>query len=124
MISNTHSIAWNAVEATVSSGIRSVFCYTPTLKLQTWKPDMIPDFNILDDWVWRQLDQLGENSPYAEGRVQLGLGFDGLMLPRETVVALFTRARKVGAKVITTHYVRGYFGNSFLFPCPLFFSIM
>ncbi|PLB37696.1 Metallo-dependent hydrolase [Aspergillus candidus] len=101
---------WNAVEATVSSGIRSVFCYTPTLKLKMWKPDMIPDFNILDEWVLRQLDELGAALPIGECRVQLGLGFDGLMLPREVVIALFTRARKAGAKVITSHYVREYFG--------------
>lgn len=80
---------------------------------------MIPDFNILDEWVLRQLDELGAALPIGECRVQLGLGFDGLMLPREVVIALFTQARKAGAKVITSHYVREYFGN-FLFFSPVF----
>lgn len=83
---------------------------------------MIPDLNILDEWVLRQLDELGAACPLGEGRVQLGLGFDGFMLPREVVIALFTQARKAGAKVITSHYVRNYLGSFFSFhPCSFSF---
>ncbi|RAL01340.1 Metallo-dependent hydrolase [Aspergillus ibericus CBS 121593] len=111
-VSAAHSI--NGLEATVSSGIRSVFCYTPTAKLKAWKPEFETDGNLLDDWVLEQLNDLAAAAPYGDGRVQIGLGFDGLMLPQDTVVSLYDRARKAGVKVITTHYVRGHFSDNSL----------
>ena len=65
--------------------------------------------SLLDDWVLKQLDDLGSSAPFGNGRVQLGFAFDGLMLPKKEVVSLYERARKAGAKVITSHYVQGYF---------------
>jgi hypothetical protein len=54
-----------------------------------------------------QLDELAQAAPFGDGRVQLGLAFDGYFLPKETVVDLFKRVRKAGVKLITSHYVRG-----------------
>lgn len=62
---------------------------------------------MLEDWVLRQLEDLADNAPYANGRVQIGLAFDGFFLPKETVIDLFERARKAGVKAITSHYVPG-----------------
>ncbi|KAJ5114911.1 Metallo-dependent hydrolase [Penicillium alfredii] len=99
----------NGVEATVSSGIRSIFCYTPSMRAKTWTPEMTLA-GLLDDWVLKQFDELSTAAPFGDGRVQMGLAFDGLSLPKNQVVSLYDRARKAGAKVITTHYVRGTFG--------------
>lgn len=80
--------ASNGIEATVASGIRSVFCYAPTTRAESWKPDLTVSGSLLDDWVVKNFDLLGSMFPFGEGRVQLGLAFDGLMLPKEQVVSL------------------------------------
>ena len=106
--------ATNAIEATVASGIRSVFCYTPTPRIQSWKPELTLSGGILDDWVLETLSDFGNSAPFGDGRVQLGLAFDGFTLPKEQVVSLYKLARKIGVKVITTHYVRTVFSMSML----------
>ncbi|RAL08716.1 Metallo-dependent hydrolase [Aspergillus homomorphus CBS 101889] len=98
----------NGLAATVSSGIRSIFCYTPTATVKTWKPEIEMNTNMLDDWVVEQLEELATAAPFGDGRVHIGLAFDGLFLPKEVVVALYDRARKAGVKTITTHYVGQY----------------
>lgn len=103
--------ASNAIEATASSGIRSIFCYTPILRVKTFRPDFTVDGGLLDDWVIDHLKHLGATAPFGDERVQLGLAFDGFMLPKDQVVSLYTEARKLGVKIITTHYVRKYFGE-------------
>ena len=103
--------AFNGLEATVSSGIRSVFCYAPTPTVKSWKPEIQPGGYLLDDWVLNQLNDLTIAAPFGNGRVQIGLAFDGLMLPKDTVISLYDRARSAGVKVITTHYVRGHFSR-------------
>ncbi|PWY91812.1 Metallo-dependent hydrolase [Aspergillus sclerotioniger CBS 115572] len=111
-VSAAHS--FNGIEATVSSGIRSVFCYTPTPTVKSWKPEIERGGYLLDDWVLNQLSDLATAAPFGDGRVQIGLAFDGLMLPKDTIVSLYDRARKAGVKVITTHYVRGHFSDNSL----------
>ncbi|GKZ37302.1 hypothetical protein AbraIFM66950_008788 [Aspergillus brasiliensis] len=108
-VTAAHSL--HGLQASVSSGIRSVFCYTPTHTVKSWKPELVPGGNFLDDWVLKQLSDLATAAPYGDGRVDIGLGFDGLMLPKDVVVSLYDRARKAGTKVITTHYVRGHFSD-------------
>lgn len=88
-----------------------MFCYAPTTRVESWKPDLTVSGSLLDSWVVKNFDQLGAMFPFGEGRVQLGLAFDGLMLPREQVVSLYQKARKLGAKVITSHHVRTFFGK-------------
>ncbi|KAF9893182.1 hypothetical protein FE257_011605 [Aspergillus nanangensis] len=110
----TAAHSWNALQATVSSGIRSIFCYTPTAKIKQWKPDLVPTNDMLDEWVLQQLDELTLSAPYGDNRVQIGLAFDGWFLPKELVIALYERARRHHAKLITTHYVGGYFSDGSL----------
>ncbi|KAL7804958.1 Metallo-dependent hydrolase [Trichoderma aethiopicum] len=98
----------NALAATISSGIRSTFCYAPTTRVQQWDPELTLNPDILPPWAVDQAEELISNGPYGEnGRVRIGLAFDALFLPKETVTDLFQRCRRAGAKVITTHYVRG-----------------
>ncbi|KAI9704305.1 MAG: hypothetical protein M1836_007166 [Candelina mexicana] len=98
--------ARNALSATVSSGIRSFFCYTPTMRVKSWTPEMEMDTeDLLPIWVMDQLEELGRQAPFGEGRVELGFAFDLLFLPKEMVIGIFERARKIGVKLITLHYV-------------------
>lgn len=74
---------------------------------------------MLPDWLVNQLEELARAGPYGEGRVNIGLGFDALYIPKESVVGLFERARAAGVKLITMHYARGpIFGK--LMPFILF----
>lgn len=106
----------------MSSGIRSVFCYAPTMRLKSFKPDLALDGGLLDDWVVDHLKVMGAAAPFGDGRVQWGLAFDGFMLPKEQVVPLYEQARDLGAKVITTHYVRSYFSEYTVPPESLSYS--
>ena len=95
----------------MASGIRSVFCYSPSMRIKSWDPDLTLDGGMLDDWVLEHFENLGAAAPFGKGRVQLGLAFDGLSLPKDLVTALYDRARKLGVRVITSHYVRTFFGE-------------
>ncbi|KAJ5761577.1 hypothetical protein N7533_003616 [Penicillium manginii] len=101
----------NGIEAAIASGIRSVFCYTPTLRVKSWKPDIVTSGNLLDEWVLDELRRLGSMAPFGDGRVQLGLAFDGFRLPKEDICSLYGKAREIGVKLITSHYVRNAFND-------------
>lgn len=81
------------------------------MRVKTWKPEITYEGGLLDDWVIENFERLGVLAPFGNGRVQLGLAFDGFMLPKEQVISLYERARKLGAQVITLHYVQSYFGK-------------
>ncbi|KAF3073627.1 5-methylthioadenosine/S-adenosylhomocysteine deaminase [Trichoderma lentiforme] len=97
----------NAIAATASSGIRSTFCYAPTTRVKEWEPEITVDTDFLPSWAVEQVEELIKAGPYGDGRVSVGLAFDALFLPKETVADLYQRCRQAGAKVITTHYCRG-----------------
>ncbi|KAH6604618.1 hypothetical protein Trco_006325 [Trichoderma cornu-damae] len=97
----------NAIAATASSGIRSTFCYAPTPRFNEWEPELSLDPEMVPGWAVEQVEQLIKDGPYGDGRVTVGLAFDALFLPKDVVADLYARVRRAGAKVITTHYVRG-----------------
>ncbi|KAL7795965.1 hypothetical protein V8C37DRAFT_372667 [Trichoderma ceciliae] len=97
----------NAIAAIASSGIRSTFCYAPTSRVNEWEPEISMNPEVLPNWAVEQAEELIKAGPYGDGRVNVGLAFDGLFLPKETVTDLYKRVRQAGAKVITTHYCRG-----------------
>lgn len=81
------------------------------MRIKTFQPDMALDGDLLDDWVLEHMRDLSIAAPFGNGRVQLGLAFDGFMLPKEQVVSLYDQARSVGVQIITSHFVPGYFGE-------------
>lgn len=97
----------NAIAAAASSGIRSTFCYAPTTRVKQWEPEITVDTDFLPSWAVEQVEELIKAGTYGDGRVSVGLAFDALFLPKETVADLYQRCRQAGAKVITTHYCRG-----------------
>jgi cytosine/adenosine deaminase-related metal-dependent hydrolase len=101
------STAGIAISATVSSGIRSIFCYCPTSKIASWNPVEFDD-GALAPWVLDTFNELGTAAPFGEnGRVQLGLAFDLYFLPQDVVVSLFSKAKELGVNTITSHYAQG-----------------
>jgi cytosine/adenosine deaminase-related metal-dependent hydrolase len=105
--------AKRALSATISSGIRSIFCYSPTQQVLSWSPFEI-ESDPLHPWVVSTLDDLAHSSPYGSGRVEIGLGFDSYHLPKDQVQSLFQTAKNAGIKLVTSHYVRNaqYSSNS------------
>ncbi|GAB7353943.1 hypothetical protein MBLNU459_g4547t2 [Dothideomycetes sp. NU459] len=95
----------NAISATVSSGIRSVFCYVPTTRLASWHPFEVNN-DYLEPWVLSTFDALAAAAPFGDnGTVTLGFGFDGWFLPREAIHSLFARVKRAGVQTVTTHCV-------------------
>ncbi|KAF7294537.1 5-methylthioadenosine/S-adenosylhomocysteine deaminase n1 [Mycena indigotica] len=95
----------NAISATVSSGIRSVYGYCDTPNVTSWDP--LTFAPSTPDYFDSQLADLAKQQPFGDGRVQLGLAFDSFFLPKEMVIERFEKARSLGIKLITSHYVRG-----------------
>ncbi|KAF5610095.1 5-methylthioadenosine s-adenosylhomocysteine deaminase [Fusarium subglutinans] len=93
-----------ALSATISSGIRSIFCYCPTGRVKTWKPFKMEE-EFLPAWLFEQLTSLCKAGPFADGRVTMGFAFDSFYLPKEVVVNIFNQVRGLGIKTITSHYV-------------------
>jgi hypothetical protein len=60
----------------------------------------------MPDWFMKQFEELAASQPFGDGRVNLGLAFDGLWLAKEVVQGVYKKARKLGIKLITTHYVK------------------
>jgi cytosine/adenosine deaminase-related metal-dependent hydrolase len=90
-----------AIAATVSSGIRSVFCYTPIMRVKQFNPLTYHE-NPLEDWVMQTFSELTQQGPWADGRVTLGFAFDLYVLPPETIKQLFAHVKSAGVRTITS----------------------
>ncbi|KAK0642803.1 5-methylthioadenosine/S-adenosylhomocysteine deaminase [Lasiodiplodia hormozganensis] len=101
-----------AISATLTSGIRSIFAYTPINQVASWEPTLAfstsPDGSMLAPWVLETFNSLASRSPFGpgDGRVTLGLAFDGWFLPEEACRPLFAAARQHNIHLLTTHFVR------------------
>lgn len=91
-----------AIAATASSGIRSVFCYTPIMRVKQFNP-LTSHANPFEAWVMQTFDELADNGPFGEGRLKLGFAFDLFFLPPEMIKALFAQVKSKGFKTITCH---------------------
>ncbi|KAK6503749.1 hypothetical protein TWF481_008753 [Arthrobotrys musiformis] len=93
-----------ALKATVESGIRSIFCYSSTLRVTEWDQESLSmEKNPLPDWFLPHLVKLASQR-HADGRVEIGLGYDMFFLGEETNKLVFKTARDAGVKLITTHW--------------------
>ncbi|KAH7246588.1 hypothetical protein BKA59DRAFT_420118 [Fusarium tricinctum] len=104
--------AEKAIAAFADSGIRGVFAYGETfLNLTKWDAEScIPGAPAISETYMRHVEYLAQKGPLADGRVTIGIGFDGYHLPQQEVKKLFGRAIKAGVKLITSHC--GNFGPS------------
>ncbi|KAF9267252.1 Metallo-dependent hydrolase [Marasmius fiardii PR-910] len=105
-----------AISATVSSGIRSVFCFTPTPRAASFNP-LVLNRDLLEPWVISSFSSLAAKAPFGpNGRVQLGVAYDGWFVPQEVATPFFDLAVKAGVKVLTTHVVGSISGLSTVVP--------
>jgi cytosine/adenosine deaminase-related metal-dependent hydrolase len=102
--SASHGVAGFA--ATLTAGIRSVFCLSLTPRLDKWDTQVVANGQLLPDWFFPLLDDLEKQCRQSRGKVAIGFGFDSYTLPSEEVIRIFESARKAGAKVITSHWRR------------------
>ena len=92
--------------ATLSSGIRSVFCYCPTPRLTSWAPFTINP-NSTGGHVLPKFDEVAAQSPWGNGRVTLGLAFDGFrFLPKGPLNSIMAKLKENRVQLITHHYSR------------------
>jgi cytosine/adenosine deaminase-related metal-dependent hydrolase len=91
-----------AIAATASSGIRSVFGYTPMMQIKGFNPFTFHP-NPFEDWVMQTFNDLADHGPLGDGRVTLGFAFDLFFLPAEMVKGLFAQVKQKGVKTITCH---------------------
>ncbi|KAF5594944.1 5-methylthioadenosine s-adenosylhomocysteine deaminase [Fusarium pseudocircinatum] len=97
-------ISYTPEHTTISSGIRSIYCYCPIGRVKTWKPFEMEE-ELFPAWFFEQLASLCKAGPFANGRVTMGFAFDSFYLPKDVVVGIFNQVRGLGIKTITSHYV-------------------
>lgn len=91
-----------AIAATTASGLRSVYGYCFTGRVDSWSPFALnPSF--IAPFALSSLKSLAASTPYGDGRVTLGVAFDGWFLPHDMIKELFQEIKKFGIKHITTH---------------------
>lgn len=95
-----------ALAASMTAGIRSIFCYTPTLCVKSWQPRLTLSLGMLQPWHFDQISQFAAllaNHP----RISLGFGFDGFAFTPENVIrSLFDKLRAAEVLIITSHLLR------------------
>ncbi|EHY53556.1 hypothetical protein HRR83_003763 [Exophiala dermatitidis] len=103
-----HALA--GFSATVTTGIRSVFCLGLTPRIDKWDDnEVVPNPELIPEWFLPTLRDLSVRAgrlSLSNNRISIGLGFDSYTLPREDIVRFFTGAREAGAKIITSHWRR------------------
>lgn len=98
----------SAVNATLTSGIRSFYCYYPL----TWLPES-PLKNYLAPWFEEQLkDLVSKLAVVGHNRVIPGLAFDGIGGAKDLVKYVIGLARQLELKLITTHHLGPPFAES------------
>ena len=99
-----------AIAGTISSGIRSIFGYTPVSVVKSTNPKIEFGPEPLPAWVMETFEKLATSHPLndPESRVQLGLGFDFYHLPKEVVLGVFDKVKSLGTKVITSHFIQNF----------------
>ncbi|KIX98800.1 uncharacterized protein Z520_05261 [Fonsecaea multimorphosa CBS 102226] len=100
----TPAHATSALDATLDSGIRSIFGYSIPSRMSKWdQSQCIPDQDLLPEWALTQIAELAQKYNRPATTVEIGMGFDFWFLPQEMVLSMFGKLRKSGLRVLTTH---------------------
>jgi hypothetical protein len=114
-----NNAAEEALRATITSGLRSIFCYCPTPRVARWQPKMSLEQDMLPPWVMENFYKMAINlPPRTDGRVKLGFAFDGSHLPPQQLTDVFETVRQSGSHLITWHAVHGAMFGSELPAAP------
>ncbi|KAK5044487.1 hypothetical protein LTR84_010768 [Exophiala bonariae] len=96
--------ATRALEASETSGLRSIYAYAIPFRLRRWTKTVAEvEEDLLPEWALNQIEDLAKAGPRADGRIHIGLAFDFYFLPQEVLKSVFHRARTAGVKLITSH---------------------
>lgn len=109
-----HFSAKAAIAATVASGLRSVYGYCFTVRVESWSPFTLNQ-SFIAPFAFDALKNLAASAPFGNGRVTLGVAFDGWFLPHDMLRSLFEDIRSLGIRHITTHNSASPPGQSKLF---------
>ncbi|KAF5672713.1 amidohydrolase family [Fusarium denticulatum] len=96
----------SAVDATVDSGIRSVFAYAIPVRMAEWnESSCVINNDLMAGWAYSQIEQLASryNNSESSHRVEIGYGFDWWFLPKEVSLSIFKKLRKSGIRLVTSH---------------------
>ncbi|KAL7271357.1 hypothetical protein RUND412_005896 [Rhizina undulata] len=98
-----------ALQASIESGIRMWFCYT--VGAQPINADPYTLDPTSEDWQKKHIDEISKRGLLGDGRVILGLGYNGFAsgMEREVAVGILSFAASHNLTPITTHYVGGNF---------------
>jgi cytosine/adenosine deaminase-related metal-dependent hydrolase len=96
-----------ALTALVASGVRGVFCPTPTVRVKQWLPELQVEEEQVPSWFMPTLKDMANQRPLGNGRVSLGLGFDSYAIPQDEVENIFSQARESNLHLITSHHLHG-----------------
>lgn len=112
------TIVEEAIAASVHSGLRSFYCYSPIVRYKQWSP-LTPNPDLLPSWLFDHMQELASSQPLGDGRTYLGFGFDMWFLPKEPVIKIWERVKGYGVKLFTTHYCKNrIFGETLELRAP------
>ncbi|KAK5686879.1 hypothetical protein LTR17_026763 [Elasticomyces elasticus] len=98
-----------AISATASSGLRSIYCYSPPLAVTSWDPFTLNQNSLTED-VFSTLSSLAKASPLGDGRITIGFAFDAFhFLPKQYLDMLMSTLASI--PLITLHYCFGPTGS-------------
>jgi hypothetical protein len=103
-----HAPVMACLSATLTSGIRSVFCYSLVPNIESWDSTGFRNANsAVPDWFIPHLKAVTSHpATTASDRVVVGLGYDSYHLPQEQTKRIFQTAREDGVGLITSHWRR------------------
>jgi hypothetical protein len=96
-----------ALEGLVGSGIRAIFCPTPTRRVKQWQPEFVMEEEQVPAWFMDALEDMLRQRQLGDGRISLGLGFDSFEIPQEEVEEVFAQVRRGNLQLITSHHLHG-----------------
>ncbi|KAK5056110.1 hypothetical protein LTR84_012663 [Exophiala bonariae] len=101
----------SALNATIDSGLRSIFAGQVPVRLSHWD-EKTCDINteFLPEWSLDQLSELAsKHNRDPKSRVEVGLGFDAWFLPKDLVLGAFQKLKGNGVRLVTSHVTRNAF---------------
>lgn len=96
-----------ALQASATSGLRSIYCFTPPRRIKSFNPLDMTD-EMLEEATVLSFRALAKHAPYADGRITIGFATDSIFLPPDVLKPYFADLRddaKGRAHIITTHGV-------------------
>ncbi|THC93798.1 hypothetical protein EYZ11_006716 [Aspergillus tanneri] len=93
-----------AIRASVSSGIRTVFCYSAIPRIKNWSSKIEFEEELVPSWWLPTLERLAKAEPFGNGRVNLGAAID-FLFPQAVTVNLWKKSQALNLRFFTCHYV-------------------